>query len=459
MAYQIEKTYTSFWGGISDDDFLGSEYAVKDLDWIDVQTQERYAQCEPSFFGTTLTSLSGGANWVKESTIYSFFASNDTTLQLNWTSVALWGSSAYWVDTYGLWLDEVHYIFCNNKCRKTDNSGTLITDITTWYPTLSSYTYTYWHITNLLFSVGNTIRFIDTVNNVCSTSVLTLTPWTIVKGIYAYSIDSIVVVWVNGYDTFIYELEFTGGAYNIVRKLPIIGYRCEYAVWDNYNVYWVSKEWIHIYQGWQSQFVKKVSLSALKWISFDKVLYILSWDSLYTYGSKKPLRNAILTRNIQDWTFITRSYLILNSWSGYYWKTRQYYKLTNKITLLPFDWGNYQIPKTDLNFRFWYIFPKWDWTPETDKAGITLKIQTDEMERQWDSFVTVWTWATNTAGYIEVYPNDIITALWADYSNEFGYVNIEITLTAWKYTWITGAYWKTPKLFDFTARANFVKNL
>lgn len=454
----ISKTYTSFWWGISDDNFLWSEYAVRDIEWVNVQLNERYAQCEYSYFWTTLTSLSGWANWVKESTIYSFFASNYTTLLLNNTSVALWWSSSYWVDTYWLWVYEVHYIFCNNKCRVTDNSGTLITDITTSYPTLSGYTYTWWHITNLLFSVENTIRYIDTNSNSCSTNVLTLTKWTIVKWIYAYSMDSVVVIGINWHDTFIYELSFDWASYSIVRKLPIIWYRCEYAVWDNYNLYWVSPEWIHIYQWGQSQLVKSVSLSSIKWVAFNKVLLILSWDSIYTYWSIKPWRNKILSRNIQDGTFITRNYLILNSWSGYYWKTKQYYKLTNKIRLLPFDGGYFNIPKHDLWFRFWYIFPKWDSTPETDKAWIIVKIQTDEMERQSASFITVWDYSTDSSGYIEITPPEISKILsWAWYDSEFSYVNIEIYLLAWKYAWITWAYWKTPLLFDFTVNANYIK--
>lgn len=479
MAYQIEKTYTSFWGGISDDDFLGSSNSVQDLDGIDVQTQERYTQAEWYYTQVASYTLSGGAGWVKE-TPYSLFISNFSTVQRNGVTISL-PASAYAIESYGTSTDQVNYFFLGDRLRRmnSDGSAQIGTDITTNYPGYSSALtppILGWHVTNLLFSKNDKIYFVDTINNAITVTTSTATqlmPWSSVKCIYSYSYDSTVVIATNNGNTQIYELEFTGGAYSIARKIEIVGYECISAVGNGFDVFWKSYEGIHQYQGGQSVFIKKLE-GITDSMAFNKQLLLATQNDLYTFWAKKPWRNNILTRTSKisgtSLTLITKNFMIVNVSWGYniLQKSSSAYKRKNTIRLLALDGGIYQIPKQDLNFRFGYIFDRDEYVDTTSpvRQEIVVKIKTDamnlpiEVARVTDGD-TLDSLGNARYGYMEITPNMVVTAFTTAWiTTEFWYVEVTIELLAGdEYSTALWLYRKTPKLFDFTSRANFVKNV
>lgn len=467
---QIEKTYTSFSGWISDDDFLGSENAVKNLDGIDVQTQERYSQAIGTFSWLVWDySMTWGASWVKE-TPASFFVSNYTTVQNFWTAVSL-PSSAYNVESYWTGTTQVNYFFLGDRIRPMnyDGSATAWSDITTNYPT---YSWTRpvlgWHVTNLLFSKDDKIYFVDTVNNTITVTTK-LMPWSVVKYIYSYSYESTVVVATNNGNTYIYELDFTGWAYNIVRKIEIQWYLCTSAIWDGYNIYWTSYEWIHQYQWGQSQFIKKLSLYNIKGLEYNKRMLIGETNLFYRFWAIKPWRKFILTKSSEQIDFITKNYIVKNQWvTGYkiYGFQSTAYKRTNTIELLPIDGGIFQIPKQDLNFRFGYDFWFDSYTNTATRQAIVVKIQTEwmwtvpaiEVGRVTDGDTTD-SLGNKRYGYMEIAPDMVVNALaTAWYTTEIYYAKVYIELLAGdEYASPAWYYRKSPKLFDFSVKANFVK--
>lgn len=470
----ISKTYTSFWGGISDDDFLGTENSVKDLDGIDVQTQERYAQAMNQYSNLVWDyTLAGSASWVKE-TPASLFISNVSTVQRNWSTVSL-PANAYNCESYWTGTAQVNYFFLSDRIRPMnyDGSDTAWSDITTNYPTYSSFLtrpVIGWHVTNLLFSKDDKIYFLDTVNNTITVTASTATQlmkWSVVKCIYSYSYESTVVVATNNGNTYIYELDFTGWAYSIVRKIEVVGYECTHAEWNGFDVFWKSAEGVHQYQGGQSVFIKKLEVTAHS-LAFNKVLKVWTTNEVYEFWAKKPWRNKILTKNSVTSDFITKSYIIDNISGGYkiynyLWTT---YKRTNTIQLLPLDGWSFQIPKQDLNFRFGYMFDLDSYTNSATKQEIVVKIQTDwmwsvpaiEVGRVTDGATTDSLW-NKRYGYMEVTPQMVVTALQtAWYPSTFNYVTVIIELLAGdEYGSPAWYYRKTPKLFDFTTNANFLK--
>lgn len=476
MAYQIEKTYTSFWGGISDDDFLGTENSVKNMYSIDVQTQERYAQAEWQYTTIADYSLAGGASWAKE-TPYSIFVSNITTVQRSGSTVSL-PSSAFAVESYWTGTDQVNYFFLSDRIRKmnADWSAQIGTDITTNYPAVTYQIVTGWHVTNLLFSKWDKIYFVDTVNDaitVTSGTATQLMKWSTVKCIYSYSYDSIVVVATNNGNTQIYELEFTWWAYNIVRKIEIVGYECTHAVGNSFDVFWKSYEGIHQYQGGQSIFIKKLEES-IDSMSYNKQLIIATSNDVYTFGAKKPWRNKILTRvrrtDTTSFTIATSNYIITNvSWGYNIRRKWSAYSRTNTIELLALDGGIHQIPKQDLSFRFGYIFDRNTYVDTTSpvRQAIVVKIKIDAMTwiavevarvTDWDTLDSI---GNKRYWYMEITPDMVVNALTTAWvTTEFWYVEVTIELLAGdEVSTAPWLYRKTPQLFDFTSRANFVKNV
>lgn len=488
MAYQIEKTYTSFWGGISDDDFLGTENSVKDLDSIDVQTQERYAQAVEAYVKNNEYDFYGWApTWVK-STPYGVFRWNlSETLSTSGGQLSgIIGTTIDIMESYWAWSDQVNYFFHRTAGIKVTNY--IGTTLLTWFtnPIIANYptdnvevTALGWHVTNLLFAKQNKIYYVDTATNTIpvasSTSIVTLTPGTIVKYIYSYSYDSTIVVTTNGDSTYIYELEFTGWGYNIVSKMEEKSYKCIDAVGNAYDLYWISTDWIHQYQWRQSQFIKKVSLASDAKIGYSKWPLVTSSSNIYKLSSTKPWRNKILTRyDTANNIYAVDLAIILVQWT---WSKSAVlvqagaYKRTNTIELLPIDWGILQIPKQDLNFRFWYLFGSGTYTNSATRQAIVVKIQTDGMAMiNSSTFVevsrvtdgdTVDTLGNKKYGYMEINPDMVVTALTtAWYTTEFWWVKVKIEILAGdEYASPAWFYRKTPQLFDFTCKANFVKNL
>ncbi len=482
MAYQIEKTYTSFWGGISDDDFLGTTNAVKDLDGIDVQTQERYAQASEAYnWLYSQVFYWWSPTWVKNTPNGAFRGNISEVLnpfwwQLSWTI----GTVIDRMESYGTGVDQVNYFFSRTGWVKVTNYNgtTLTTTITTNYPTDNvEVTAVGWHVTNLLFAKENKIYYVDTATNTIptasSTSIVSLTLGTKIKYIYSYSFDSTVVVATNGNDTYIYELEFTGGAYNIVSKVPLIGYLALDAVGNRYDTFIITTFWIFQYQGRQiSDKPDKYLILTTARVGWDRGVLIGDWSNIYKWRAIKPGRSQSLSRYTVsdsvidiDWDAI----LTVSGSNSYIQEQIGAYNRTNTIQLLPLDGWSFQIPKQDLNFRFGYMFERGSYTNSATRQAIVVKIQTDWMGMiNSTTYVEVWRvtdWDTtdslgnNKYGYMEITPDMVVTALtW--YTTEFGYVNVKIELLAGdEYGSPAWFYRKTPKLFDFTCKANFTKNV
>ncbi len=478
MSYDIEKTYTNFWGGISDDDFIWPENSVLEMDSIDAQTNERYIQCMDRFTVDGDYSHTWTALWIKETSYWPFrgwsWVINPTWTILTTGLVTVDGMESVWSG-----LTQINYFFGRTDwVRKTDYIGT--TNIgaisTTGYPTANTEVTAIWtHVTNILFGKDNLVYSYSTTTD---TTVLaaTLTPWTKIKYIYSYSYDSVVVATTNGNDTFIYELEFTGSAYTIVSKTPIYSAKLLSAV-GNYNeLYWVSRYWIHIYQARQNQFVKAVTLSEDTNIWYNRWVVLIDGSAkIRYYNKKKPGRNIILSETTTSYTanlisntailwFVTGGSRLLYQWGAY--------KRDNFLTLRPLDGGIYNVPKADLSYRFWYMFQAWAYPNPWTAMKISILIQTDWMEMiNTAKYISVGEITDSTNGispdslgnprygYMEITPNMVKDALQtAWYPSTFWYARTKILLQAWdEFTTPTWYYRKAPKLFDLTIKANFVK--
>lgn len=455
MTYDIQTTYNSFGGGISDDTFIGQVNSVQDMDWIEVQTEERYAQCDFWYYPIQDVTYTWWAVWFKKTPAWNF-ASNTWSVTLS-AGASISGLDWYAMDYYGTWATQINYFFGTSTIFKRNYDGST----SAWSVTGAIWgelgMVTWWHQLNLLFSKQNTIYYIDTNTDTVFTA-WSLTKWSVVKCIYPISSSSIVIVATNGGNTQFYEATFTGSTYDIVPTLTEVGRDCVGAVGNKYSVYWADNEWIHEYQGRQSQMVKY--LTGILWITFYKKVIVRTSTAIYEFGSKKPWRYSILTKTSQVSTLIDRDLVLYNLWGWFkIYKKSSGYRRANIIMLRPLDWGNFSVPKHDLNYRFWIINPEWAPTAEAEKCWIKIEVQTDEMEKDiGSSFVTVYEAYEDFAWFIEIPPFNVATALeWANRKSEFWYATTRITLYAGSEIGVTDIYEKTPKLFDFTIMANYVK--
>ena len=471
MAYDIQTTYNSFGGGISDDAFIWPVNSVADMDSIDVQTNDRYCTAINNYVESgEYDKYWWDYTWIKTTPYWSFRWNTSETLNPTWVQLsATIGTVIDWMESYWSGTDQVNYFFWRTTgIKKTNYLGTtLTTTITSWYPTWvnSEVTAIGWHQANVLFSKLNKVYYLNTATDTCSDAI-TLPPWTVVKLIYAYSSDSVVVFATSDDDTIAYELQFSGSTYSLVAEIQEKEYKCLKAVGDKYNVYWISTSWLHQYQGRQFSDwpIKSITLWSTAKIGFYRWVIIGNWTDVYSYGNKKSWRNKILTKisvpytvdAMDRWDILctksTKSVLLVFS---------TWYKRTNTITLRPLDWWSYETPKHDLNYRFWYIFPTFSsYTNSATRCSIVVKVMTDEMERVNSStYVTVGTYTTDSYWYIEITSMEVAQALaTAGYKSEFWYARTNIELLAGdEYTSPTWFYRKTPKLFDFTIYANYVK--
>jgi hypothetical protein len=460
--YDISKTYNSFWGGISDDDFVGTENSVQDMDGIEVQIEERFISADTAYYIEEDRSLA----WVTwfQNTPYGNFVSNLSSVMLNGTTLSLWGTAWDGVISYGSGAEQQNYFFERTLGVKIANyNGSSIgAFLSSGYPTLSSQiTAIGWHIQNILFAKKNILYYFDVSTNTTSIAT-TLTPWTEVLRIHAVNLDSIVVVGKNWNTTQVYELEFTWWAYNIVSKIENNDFTVLWAVGNIYDVFLIGTNWIYQYQWRQIQHVKYVELSLASKVTYDKWVVILSGNNLYKFSRVKPWRNFILTRiGIDNFDLVSNNYLLDIISGGFrtYIKST-WYKRINTITLRPLDWGMHEIPKQDLSYRIGLITPEWNTpTAETQKCWIKIEVQTDEMEKDIGSFyVTVFEEYENFCWFREIWPQEVAKAIEiAGYKSQFWYARTRITLYAGAQIGSTWIYSKTPKLFDITLSANSVK--
>ena len=469
----ISKTYTNFWGWISDDAFIWPENSVTDMEGIDIQTNERYATPMDHYYTIEDYSLASTAIWFKN-TPYANYVSNGSSVVRNWTTLSLWGTYYDGMESYGSGASQVNYFFDRTGWIfkfNYDWSTQIGSTITSWYPPANvQVTAIGWHITNLLFSKDNIIYYLDTATNTCSTAT-TLMPWSVVKLIYSVSLDTIVVVATNGLNTYIYELSFTGWAYTIVSKIEEEGRLCVSAVGDKYNVYWADSEWIHQYQGRQTQMIKY--LTWITQLEYYKELRILanSGTAVYLFGAKKPWRSMSLRRIEFDGDILSNDKVLNNVSGGYKIYALSAPKRTNTIVLRPLDGWVTEIPKQELSYRFGYMFDRGDYTVWTVKQEIEVLIRTDGMEMTTDNYVSVWivtdsstaTWNDSIGnkkyGYMDITPQMVTSALQAgNYQSTFGYVSTKILLKSGdEYAGQPWFFRKKPKIFDFTINAIYVK--
>lgn len=456
----ISKTYTNFWGWISDDTDVWQENSVQDMEWIDIQSNERYAKIDTAYDLVDDYSLTGGATWFKNTSNWNF-VSNLSTVTLSWSALSISWSAWDWMASYGTWTSQEHYFFERTQwIKKTAYNGTSPWSfLTSGYPTANiAITAIWWHQGNILFAKSNIVYFFATATDVTATAV-TLRPWTVVLQVHTINLDSIVLVCSNGTETLVYELEFTGSAYNIVSETPNNDFTAIGAVGNSYDVFIIATNGIWQYQWRQFTHVKYIELSSWAKVSYDKWPIIIDSGSVYHFGKKKPWRSFALRRTLKTASLVS-NWVLLENVSGWF-KTYQKstaYKRTNTITLRPLDWGIYQFPKHDLSYRIWLVNPEWNTpTAETDKCGIKVEIQTSEMKRDNSSlFVTVYEAYEQMFTYIDINPQMVANALWT-YSSQFGNVTTKITLYAGDKIWSTTLYNKTPQLYDVTISANYVK--
>ena len=132
-------------------------------------------------------------------------------------------------------------------------------------------------------------------------------------------------------------------------------------------------------------------------------MIIADSNYVYKFSKKKPGRNYTLTKTALATDLVSNGVILQNVSGGYktYAKASAY-KRVNTITTRPLDGGSYATPKCDLSYRIGYITPKWDTpTVESEKAGIKIEVQTDEMERD-AQYVTVFEEYEDFVGYREV---------------------------------------------------------
>lgn len=458
--YDISKTYLSFSQGISDDDFIWPENSIEDMDSIDIQSHERYAQADTAYYLNEDYSLAGWASWFKNTTVGNFI-SNLSVVQYQGSSLALSGTVWDGMATYWSGVNQSHYFFERTSWVKLANyNGTSIgAFLASGYPTANvQITGIGWHIWNILFCKENIVYFFDTWTNTTSTAV-TLRPWTRVLYTYTINLNSIVLVCTNWATTYIAELEFTGWAYNTVFEIENNDFTVLWAVGNTYDVFLIGTEWLYQYQGRQIQHVKYMNLTSSAKISYDKWVIIADSNYVHKFSKKKPWRNYIYTKTAIATSLVSNGVILQNvSWGYKTYAKASAYKRANTITTRPLDGGSFATPKCDLSYRIWYITPKWNTpTAETEKAGIKIEVQTDEMERD-AQYVTVFEEYEDFLGYIEITAQNVAQALENEwYKSEFGYARTRVTLYAGDEIWTTNVYNKTPKLFDLTINANYVK--
>lgn len=462
MAYDISKTYTNFWAWISDDTDIWPENSVQDMEWIDIQSNERYAKVDTAYNVVDDYSIASAPVWFKNTTNGNF-VSNLSIVTLAWSTLWISWSAWDWMASYWTWSSAEHYFFERTQwVKKTAYNGTSPTAfITSGYPTVNvAITAIWWHQANILFAKLNVVYFFSTWTSTTATAV-TLRPWTEVLHIHTINLDSIVLICKNWVQTIVYELEFTGWAYNIVSEMPNNDFTAIGAIGNAYDVFIIATDWIWQYQWRQFTHVKYITLSWSAKVSYDKWPIIIDWSNVYNFGKKKPGRNYSLRRTSKT-VHLVSNWVILENVSGWFktYAKSTAYKRTNTITLRPLDWGIYQTPKSELNYRIWFITPELNTpTPETDKCWIKIEVQTSEMKRDNSYlFVTVYESYDQIFDYIDINPNIVVDALWA-YSTQFGNVTTRITLYAGDEIWSTNLYLKTPKLYDVTINANYVKTI
>ena len=474
MAYQIEKTYTSFWGGISDDDFVGTDLSVADMEWVDVQSNDRYATAQEAYIASSQVTASSTMTWVKRTDQWSFRWSTTETYNFLGNSITgtIW-AGIQGMEAYGYWTAQVNYFFGTSSIKKTNYNGTTLqATITTNYPSGET-TAIGWHVTNLLFAKSNKVYYVDTANDFVSTEAVTLMPGSVVKYIYSYSFDSTIIVAINQGNTFIYEVDFTGGTYNLVGKTPSILSECFDAVGEWYSLYWLSYEWVNQYQGGQSQLIRYFPLSAASRCGWDRgVIFSDEWR-VYRLGSTKPGRAVILTSNSTTTSIIDidRNSILcgastvtnLNILSGAT-------KRLNTIITRPLDWTVYKDEKQDFNIEIWYLFDWGAYVNSATRQEIKVYVQTDGMELiDPDLYVSIWEvidWDTvdsnweNKYGTLRIHPTIVADALWtAGYTSSYQYIRVKIEIKSGdEYAGNPWFYRKAPKVFDVWLYANFRNN-
>ena len=106
----ISKTYTNFWGWISDDTDIWNENSVQDMEGIDIQTNERYATCDLAYSTTNEVYSFSSAVWLKNTTNGNF-VSNLSTVSLAWATLWIGGSAWDWMASYWSGSSAEHYFF------------------------------------------------------------------------------------------------------------------------------------------------------------------------------------------------------------------------------------------------------------------------------------------------------------------------------------------------------------
>lgn len=379
----------------------------------------------------------------------------DSKILLNWgdkSATLAWAKRhEYLIDSSG---NQVNYFIDNSNVYETDYNVSTINDTEahaawSWVVTASCLVYN-----EILYARGSTILKYDTVTHTSTTlaSDVPILTGSTVKYMYFYN-DMVHIVTVRGYDTIIYQVQYSSTGYGIYGKELIKGEVCVWAVGNGAIVYWITTTTIYWFSGTQSTFLRYIGTnnsfgeatftSTPSLAYHNKFLYIAAGTTIWKYGSRYQWRRASLTiKSFSEVILgITGRYIQTQVTTNYIYTDSSKYPNSWFYIHFPFDAGDYSEVKTDLKFRVGYHLPTW--------TSITIWIMTDAMEiANTITYADVVTLSDTTKRVSYIGIQEILTALGSN-SPEWQYLRFKVTLT-----WgggSSGLRNNTPTIYDITS--------
>lgn len=476
------------WNWIADDEYLSRKWEASDMNNIDISSPRKIIPA--TAFWTLIETYwsSDTLNYVTE-TILDWIP---TVVQSYWTATFVWAvnttayapaasvhlstwfSSAWWawhVDTnpdkarhFFIWTSNIYVV--NALWTALETAAISISNQSAvWSSRAICYNPQDWLI---LYARANKIYSIDsvtyTVTNTAVWQKVKLLSWAVIKYIYPYN-NNIIVVSVLWNDTYIDTITQSGWTYTVSWYTTIVKwYKCIDAVGNNWIIYWISSDWIHMFS-WQNQFIKKLQssyvFSTSSRVAYNKgYLKIVDWTTLWTFWHTSPWFKDGLSKQDIDYSayWVTENYaMVFRTWLNKWYvdaKQTWRYNLTNTWTSMPYMADEFWATKEWLWIRLWHRFPRTAYTDATVQCSIVFQVQTDQLNAVNSStWVTVKTITDHTEIFTNITPSEISKALeTAGYTSNFNWIKFKINLTGWDMTW--SVYKKVPELFDFRINHN-----
>lgn len=454
MQFNLKPPYN----GIAQDKFFWDNGECAYMENIDNE-QMRYARLAPTY------TLIGGSPWWNtwvttnvnqmSDTPAWLITCGDSVILLGWvnkSATLAWAKRhEYLIDSSG---NQVNYFIDNSNVYETDYNVSTINDTEahaawSWVVTASCLVYN-----EILYARGSTILKYDTVTHTSTTlaSDVPILTGSTVKYMYFYN-DMVHIVTVRGYDTIIYQVQYSSTGYGIYGKELIQGEVCVWAVGNGAIVYWITTNKIYGFSGVNSQLLRYIgtnnsfaeaTFTATPSLAYNAgFLYIAAWPYIWKYGSKYQGRRASLTKKMfSSWILgITGAYIQLQATTNYIYVDSSKYPDSGFYITLPFDAGDYSEVKTDLKFRVGYQL--------LTGTSITIGVMTDAMEMtNTTTYATLDTISDTSKRVSYIGIQEILTALGSN-SPEWQYLRFKVTLT-----WgggSSGLRDNTPTIYDITS--------